>query len=236
MAQILVITPVKDALENTLQTAKAISASSLELEHVIYNDFSSQETRRALEENSGDLGYRLVNLEDVVDTPSPNYKVVLQMAQKEALKRGLPLVVVESDVEVKQHTLKQMLDFSKLHKNSGLIGAITVNFDGEVNFPYLKFKDVKEPVVKTTRSLSFCCTLFTPEFMGKYDFKNLDNSKDWYDTFMSYKSVELGFDNFILMETPVLHKPHGSRPWKMLKYSNPIKYYWKKFWGGKDKI
>ncbi|WP_143962363.1 glycosyltransferase family A protein [Litoribacter populi] len=236
MVQILVITPVKDALDNTLQTAKAIAASTLEVEHVIFNDFSSYETTKALTENAKNLGYRLVNLEDHVNTVSPNYKVVLQMAQKEALSKNLPLIVVESDVEVKPDTFRQMLDFSNLHKKSGLIGAITVGYDGQVNFPYLKFKDVKEPVVKTKRSLSFCCTLFTSSFMQEYDFQHLDNSKDWYDTFMSYKAVELGYENFILMDTPVLHKPHGSRPWKMLKYSNPIKYYWKKFWGGKDKI
>jgi hypothetical protein len=64
----------------------------------------------------------------------------------------------------------------------------------------------------------------------------LDHSKDWYDTFMSKKAVELGFDNYVLMPTPVLHKPHGSRPWKLLKYSNPFKYYILKFWKGRDKI
>ena len=35
---------------------------------------------------------------------------------------------------------------------------------------------------------------------------------------------------------PVLHRPHQSRPWKQLKYKNPLKYYWLKFTKGLDKI
>ena len=65
---------------------------------------------------------------------------------------------------------------------------------------------------------------------------DLDDTKDWYDTTISQTSISLGFKNYVLMDVQVLHKPHGSRPWKMLKYSQPLKYYWKKFWHGKDKI
>jgi len=236
MAEILVITPVKDALEYTLQTAKAIKSSSIAVEHKIFNDFSSEATTRSLEENKGGIGYSLINLEEITDTPSPNYKLVLQMAQKEAIEKKLPLIIVESDVEVKSDTFKKLLDFYKTHSNAGLIGAITVDQDGRVNFPYLKFKDVKEKEISTSRSLSFCCTLFSLEFLKSYDLMSLDDSKDWYDTTISQKSIKLGFKNYVLMDVPVLHKPHGSRPWKMLKYSQPLKYYWKKFWLGKDKI
>jgi len=236
MSDILVVTPVKDSLDNTLQTAEAIAASGVGVHHVIYNDFSSEGTKKALTDRAGDIGYRLVNLEEVTDSPSPNYKLVLQMAQKEALEKGVPLVVVESDVVVEKDTFRQMLDFLHSHADAGLIGAITVGYDGQVNFPYLKFKGGKDSVIETSRSLSFCCTLFSPSFLQSYDFKQLDDTKDWYDTFISYKAVENGFKNYVLRESPVLHKPHGSRPWKMLKYTNPVKYYWRKFWGGKDKI
>jgi len=40
----------------------------------------------------------------------------------------------------------------------------------------------------------------------------------------------------LLTNVPVLHLPHSSRPWKMLKYTNPLKYYWKKYTKGLDKI
>jgi hypothetical protein len=79
---------------------------------------------------------------------------------------------------------------------------------GVVNFPYLKFKGVKEPVISTQRSLSFCCTFFSPAFLQAYDFKGLDEAPDWYDTFISKKSVELDFKNTILMHAPVWHRPH----------------------------
>ena len=35
---------------------------------------------------------------------------------------------------------------------------------------------------------------------------------------------------------PVLHKPHSSRPWKQLKYTNPLLYYWRKLTQHRDKI
>jgi hypothetical protein len=34
----------------------------------------------------------------------------------------------------------------------------------------------------------------------------------------------------------VTHRPHASRPWKQLKYKNPLKYYWLKLTKGLDKI
>ncbi|WP_215224262.1 glycosyltransferase [Echinicola shivajiensis] len=236
MAQVLVITPVKNSIETTLETAEAIQASTVSVEHKIYNDFSTAETKSELDKKASKVGYTVLHLEDVTDTPSPNYKLVLQMAQKEAIEKGLPLLVVESDVTVEKDTIAKMLDFYQQHKDVGLVGAITVGYDKKVNFPYLKFKDVREDVIDTKRSLSFCCTLFSKEFLAAYDFMELDDAKDWYDTFISKKAIELGYKNFVLMNVPVLHKPHGSRPWKQLKYKNPLKYYFLKFWKGLDKI
>jgi GT2 family glycosyltransferase len=236
MSEVLVITPVKNSVESTLECARAIANSTCSVKYIIFNDFSSEETKKRLEDEKDQVGFQLIHLEDITDTPSPNYKLVLQTAQKEAIKLGLPLIVVESDVIIEKNTIREMMGFLDTHPKSGLIGAVTVGEDGKVNFPYLKFKSSKEQVIKTQRSLSFCCTLFSPSFLGKYDFMELDDTKDWYDTFMSKKAVELGYDNYVLMKTSVLHRPHGSRPWKLLKYSNPFKYYFLKFWKGRDKI
>ncbi|HAH37561.1 MAG TPA: family 2 glycosyl transferase, partial [Algoriphagus sp.] len=52
----------------------------------------------------------------------------------------------------------------------------------------------------------------------------------------STKALDCGFENFVLMDAPVWHRPHGSRPWKQLKYKNPLKYYFLKYWKGLDKI
>ena len=67
-------------------------------------------------------------------------------------------------------------------------------------------------------------------------FTNLDAQKTWYDIFISHKSTSMGFRNYLLTEAPVLHLPHSSRPWKKLKYTNPLKYYWQKYTKGLDKI
>ncbi|MDF2156955.1 glycosyltransferase [Algoriphagus sp. CAU 1675] len=236
MAEVLVITPVKNSIETTLDTAKAIAASDVPVRHLIFNDFSTEETKAQLEEHKDKIGYGLVHLEEITDTPSPNYKLVLQMAQKAALEKNIPLLVVESDVVVKPNTISQLLSHQKSHGKPGLTGSVTVDEKGQVNFPYLKFKRVKKAEIETQRSLSFCCTLFSLEFLKAYDFAGLDDAKDWYDTFISKKSLDLGFKNYVLMDAPVWHRPHASRPWKQLKYSNPLKYYFLKFWKGLDKI
>jgi GT2 family glycosyltransferase len=236
MAEVIVITPVKNSLETTLDTAKAIAASSVSVRHIIFNDFSTEETKLGLEQNKDAIGYDLIHIEDHTDHPSPNYKLVLQMAQKMANEADLPLLVIESDVVVNSETIADLLSFQKSSIKSGLVGSVTVDEKGVVNFPYLKFKGVKESVIDTSRSLSFCCTLFSTDFLKAYDFIGLDEAKDWYDTFISKKSIELGFKNHVLMNAPVWHRPHASRPWKQLKYSNPLKYYFLKFWKGLDKI
>lgn len=236
MAEVIVITPVKNSLQTTLDTARAIASSSIEVKHIIFNDFSTEETKAGLEANEVGIGFELIHLEDHTDHPSPNYKLVLQMAQKIAIEEGLPLLVIESDVVVKPETIADLLNFQSVNEKSGLVGSVTVDENGIVNFPYLKFKGIKESVIDTHRSLSFCCTLFSAEFLKAYDFMGLDEAKDWYDTFISKKSIELGFKNYVLMNAPVWHRPHASRPWKQLKYSNPLKYYFLKFWKGWDKI
>lgn len=107
MAKALVITPVKNSIETTLETAAAIQASTVPVTHKIFNDFSSPETKALLDQNAPKIGYELVHLEEITDTPSPNYKLVLQMAQKEAVAMQLPLLVVESDVTVEKDTIKR---------------------------------------------------------------------------------------------------------------------------------
>lgn len=236
MAEVIVITPVKNSLETTLDTAKAIADSTVEVRHIIFNDFSTVDTKAGLVKAQSAIGYELVHLEDITDHPSPNYKLVLQEAQKISLQENMPLLVIESDVVVKQETIRGLLEFKQSHPGAGLVGSVTVDENGRVNFPYLKFKGVKKNVIETSRSLSFCCTLFSVEFLKAYDFQGLDEAKDWYDTFISKKSLELGHKNFVLISSPVWHRPHASRPWKQLKYSNPFKYYFLKFWKGLDKI
>lgn len=82
MAQVLVITPVKNSIQTTLDTARAIAASDVGVRHVIFNDFSTPETKASLEENKSGIGYELIHLEDLTDHPSPNYKLVFRKRKK----------------------------------------------------------------------------------------------------------------------------------------------------------
>ena len=235
-AKAIIVTPVKNALENTLTTIKKVSKSNISVKHFVYNDFSDEETLKGLEQNKNEFDYTLINLSEILNTPSPNYKYVLQDAQRKALAASIPLIIVESDVEVEPDTFEKMMNALVQNENPGLIGAITVDENKDVNFPYLKFKNKKEKLFKTDRSLSFCCTLFSLAFLKANDLMLLQEGKDWYDTSISQQAISLGFTNYILMNAPVLHKPHGSRPWKKLKYSNPLKYYFQKLLKGRDKI
>lgn len=236
MYKAIVITPVKNSLENTLETIKAIKNSNAELLYYVYDDFSDDEISKSLSANSSILGYEYIHLSTLTNTPSPNYFTVLKDAQAKALDKNLPLIIVESDVEVKPDTLSTLIYFAEKESTIGMVGAITVDYKNEINFPYLKFKDKKGQAIETERSLSFCCTLLSNPFLNKYNFEHLDKSKDWFDTTISYAALETGFKNYVLLDTRVLHKPHGSRPWKQLKYTNPLKYYWLKLTKRRDKI
>lgn len=236
MHQALVITPVKDSLKTTTETIHSIKNSKGDFLFCVYNDFSSDETTEVLKSLSEQHRFELVNLSEITNTPSPNYRLVLQIAQKRAISLNLPLIIVESDVEVKPDTLDQLVKHSQKLGKCGMVAAVTTNLEGKINFPYLNFRKTKKKIIKTKHSLSFCCTLLTPDLLKQYDFQELLADKHWYDVSISRKSVHLGLNNYLLTEHSVLHKPHSSRPWKQLKYTNPVKYYYQKLIKRLDRI
>lgn len=233
---LIIITPVKDSLETTKETIDHIYKAKGNFEYYIFNDFSSESTEKYLKTHQEEKRYSLINLGDHVSTPSPNYKTVLQMARKMALEQNTHLLIVESDVLVKTNTIQQLCELAESLKNPGMIGSVTVDVDGTINFPYSHVSQSDPELFQTDRSLSFCCTLLTYPFLNSFDFTELNNEKDWYDVFISKTSRKLGFINYLAKNLPVIHKPHSSRPWKMEKYSNPIRYYFKKFFLKRDRI
>lgn len=236
MYEALVITPVKDSITTTIETINSVVGANTEIYYVVYNDFSNEENTKILQKLSLKHKFELVNLSEITSTPSPNYKLVLQLAQKKALQLNLPLVVVESDVEVKTETFNELIVNAKNLENCGMVAAITISQKGEINFPYLNFKSKKDQIINTKHSLSFCCTLMNLSLLKNFDFTELNSEKHWYDVTISRKSLQLKLNNYLLLCTSVIHKPHSSRPWKKLKYKNPIKYYYLKFIKGLDKI
>ena len=236
MPEAIIITPVKDSLNTTNLTIKAISKAKGDFEYFIFNDFSQPETKQFLEEAKTKYGYKLINLEDITTTLSPNYKLVLEIAQKMALEKECPLIIVESDVVIKPDTLSGLLGILKSHPNSGLIGAITVDHSGNYNFPYTFEKIKSTEILNTSHSLSFCCTLISLEFLQRFDFKILSQNKDWFDVYISRQSKKLGFSNYLAKGIEVQHLPHSSRPWKHLKYTRPMLYYFRKIFYKRDRI
>ena len=238
MNSLHIITPVKDSIDTTLDTVKAIMESDIRVPYTytIYNDFSTPKNTLRLEEASKRYGFQLVNLSDLTDHPSPNYLLVLQKTQQEAIEADAGLLIVESDVTVEKHTLQALFDGAMERKDCGMAASVTVDGNGEINFPYLYAKGREPKVYDEKKRFSFCCTLLTPQFLKAFDFHLLDASKNWFDVTISHESIRKGFHNYLFVNLPVLHRPHGSRPWKQLKYTNPLKYYWLKFTKGLDKI
>ncbi len=238
MKCIHIITPVKDSIDSTLETAKAIVSSrfTTNYRYTIYNDFSSPESTLRLEKAAKELNFELVNLSDITDHPSPNYLLILQMAQAEAIAQDAGLLIVESDVVVGEHTLQALFDGAVDRPDCGIAASVTVDDSGAVNYPYLYAKGRKAEVYKESKHLSFCCSLLTQKLLCAFDFHNLDPEKNWHDVTISHKSLDVGCSNYLFVDLPVVHRPHGSRPWKQLKYTNPLKYYWLKYTKGLDKI
>ena len=236
MPKAIVITPVKDSPATTQKTIEAICSSDCSLEYIVYNDFSLVETKILLTQLSQKLNFKVVHLEDITSTPSPNYKLVLKTAQALAIEKQLPLIIIESDVIVARDTISQLIKITKNLDQPGLVGAITTDQNGNYNFPY-NFEKIKtRQTIITQHSLSFCCTLLTLPFLKSFDFADLPPQKDWFDVTISRQARRMGFYNYLAKGIEVLHLPHSSRPWKNLKYSNPILYYLKKVMNKRDRI
>ncbi len=233
-----IITPVKDSIDSTLESAKAIMQSQFTtpVTYTIYNDFSTPESTQRLGAAAQEMGFELVNLSEITDHPSPNYLMVLQIAQRRAIAAEAGLLIVESDVVVQSHTLQSLFDGAMQHEECGIAASVTVDDKGEVNYPYLYAKGRERRVFKESKHLSFCCSLLSLRLLRSFDFNDLDPEKNWHDVTISHKSLEVGCENYLFMNLPVIHRPHGSRPWKQLKYTNPLKYYWLKYTKGLDKI
>ena len=232
-----IIMPVKDSLEMAERAIRAIVDSGHTL--CVYDDNSLKDNAKRLDELATETNIQVVHISDLTDHPSPNYRLVLQLAQKQALTENKHLVIVESDVIIQPKTLNRMME--EVQPEVGMVAAVTVDENGEYNFPYhylrrLRYRYLAKKTIQTKKRFSFCCTLLTNELLQKADFQLLDPTKNWYDVTISHWSVALGLRNLLMLDNPVLHFPHASRPWKRLKYTNPLLYYWRKFTQHKDRI
>lgn len=238
MKRLHIITPVKDSIDSTLETVRAVMAAHIDVPYTytLYNDFSTPENTLRLEQAAQEMGFQLVNLSDLTTHPSPNYLLVLQRERKLCLQEKAALLIVESDVTVRPDTLQGLWQGAMERPQAGIVASVTVNEAGQINYPYLYARGHEHEIMETRRHCSFCCSLLTPELLHRVDFDQLDASKSWFDVTISHRSLEVGLRNYLFTSLPVLHRPHGSRPWKQLKYTNPLKYYWLKLTKGLDKI
>ena len=157
------------------------------------------------------------------------------MAQKRAIEENAAIVIVESDVIVEKHTLQKLFDETLSRTDCGLAASVTVDEAGEVNYPYEYAKRREQKVYNEKKHFSFCCTMISLKLLKAFDFNQLSTKKHWHDVTVSHASLKLGFNNYLFLDLPVLHRPHSSRPWKKMKQKNILKYWWLKFTGQLDK-
>lgn len=229
--------PVKDSITIAERAIRTIVESGHSV--CVFDDNSTYENAQRLDELAVGLGIQVVHISDLTNHPSPNYRLVLQRAQQEAIANNQHLIIVESDVIIQRDTLKKMA--MEVQPGIGMVAAVTVDENNEYNFPYhylrrLRYRCLPKQTIATKKRFSFCCTLLTNELLQKADFQLLDPTKNWYDVTISHWSVQLGLRNLLMLGNPVLHFPHASRPWKRLKYTNPLLYYWRKITQKKDRI
>ena len=238
MKEIHIITPVKDSIDTTVETVEAILTSQLSwpYSYTIYNDYSTLENTSRLKELAQEKKFTLINMSDITSTPSPNYRIILQEAQKKALAADAGLLIVESDVIVAPDTIQRLADASLELPDCGILASVTVDDDGKINYPYLHSQGKENQVIETNKHCSFCCSLLMPSLLKAIDFEQLNPNKSWYDVYISHMSLKMGLKNYLFTNLPVIHHPHSSRPHKLLKYKNPLKYYWIKYTKGLDKI
>ena len=232
-----IIIPVKDSIEIAERAIRAVVDSGHTV--CIYDDYSLPANAQRLDEMAAELNIQVVHISTLTDHPSPNYRLVLQEAQQEALNKNKHLVIVESDVIVGADSLTRLKD--EVKEGIGMVAAVTIDEEGEYNFPYQYtrkwwYRRYRNSTIETKKRFSFCCTLLSNELLQKADFQLLDPTKNWYDVTISHWSVDLGLKNLLMLGNPVLHLPHSSRPWKRLKYTHPLRYYWRKFTQRLDKI
>ena len=232
-----IIIPVKDSIEIAERAIRAVVDSGHTV--CIYDDYSLPANAQRLDEMAAELNIQVVHISTLTDHPSPNYRLVLQEAQQEALNKNKHLVIVESDVIVGADSLTRLKN--EVKEGVGMVAAVTIDEEGEYNFPYQYtrkwwYRRYRNSTIETKKRFSFCCTLLSNELLQKADFQLLDPTKNWYDVTISHWSVDLGFKNLLMLGNPVLHLPHSSRPWKRLKYTHPLRYYWRKFTQRLDKI
>lgn len=237
-SDVQVITPVKDSIDSTFVTVDAIRASNpgAKFSYTIFNDNSTPENSARLQAAADEKGYELVNIADLTDHPSPNYLMVLQMCRKRSLEAGVPLVIVESDVVVNPSTIPSLVNIAKSLPDCGILASVTVDDDARINYPYAFARKLPLGIISIDKHCSFCCSLLTPRLLEAVDFDTLDPTRHWFDVTISHLSLQAGLRNYLATSLPVIHRPHASRPWKQLKYSNPLKYYWIKYTKGFDKI
>ena len=157
MKKLHIITPVKDSIDLTLQTIEAVTGSALSVPHTyfIYNDFSTPENTARLAEAAEKYDFTLVNLADLTSHPSPNYLLTLQTAQARAIAEEAGLLIVESDVVVRPDTLQQLATNAASLPQCGLAAAVTVDDNGDINYPYLYMKGQENQVVDSRKHCSY---------------------------------------------------------------------------------
>jgi len=226
----LVLIPFRDSLTTLQRTILALKKPAPEIPLLLCDDASSAQCLKELNTWLETQNWSKV---DVLSLPvgedAPQYGLALRAGLQRAHNEMRQLLVVESDVEVLPGVVLGLQRVLQRKPDAVMAGAVTIDPEGVWNFPYAgTFRAAKlrsSPLIRR-RSLSFCCTLLDHGFVDHLLHTPFPDT-GWMDLKISAMARKLG-TLWLALDLQVVHHPHSSRPWKLLKYKNPLLYYFYK--------
>lgn len=226
----LVLIPFRDSLTTLQKTIIALRESTPDIPLLLCDDASSASCLKDLNtwlEAQNWVGVELLSLPKAGD--APQYGLALREGLTRAHSELRQLLVVESDVEVLPGVAEGLQRVLERNPCAVMAGAVTIDSEGVWNFPYAgTFRADKlrsSPLIRR-RSLSFCCTLLDHVFVENLLHTPFPDT-GWMDLKISAIARKFG-TLWLALDLQVIHNPHSSRPWKLLKYKSPLLYYFYK--------
>lgn len=201
--------------------------------YTVYNDFSTEENTHRLEEAARQWNFVWSTYQTWPTTPLPTIYWCYKQ-HKRSHRSRCRITDCGIGCYCQKNTLQSLYN-GALQQNNAELQQLWQPMKRRNQLP-LPTRQGTENQVYPEKSIAASAVHYSPRTAESIWLQTLDPSKNWYDVTISHESLKRGFQNYLFTTLPVWHRPHSSRPWKQLKYKNPLKYYWLKYTKGLDKI
>lgn len=216
-----IITPVKDSIDSTLETVKAIMESDIWFLSLTLSITISARKKIPIGWKRPPVNGIFVwsTYQTWPTTPLPTIYWCYKQ-HKRSHRSRCRIADCGIGCYCQKNTLQSLYN-GALQQNNAELQQLWQPMKRHNQLPLPTRQGTRESSIPGKKHCSFCCSLLTPGLLKAFDFQTLDPSKNWYDVTISHESLKRGFQNYLFTTLPVWHRPHSSRPWKQLKYKNP---------------